>query len=197
MPAPPLLKDIVFVGVDPGVQDQIRNQLQLRSGDPLTPEAVIAAINALHGIDEHMMLAVMSRKKADGTVSEANVRITVRPDVNQTPPALPLATGRRNTDGSPAPLRVGGNVQAVNLINKVTPMYPPLAKQARIQGTVRFNATIATDGTVKNLELVSGHPLLAAAATEAVKQWVYRPTLLNGQPVEVETQIDVNFTLSE
>jgi protein TonB len=92
---------------------------------------------------------------------------------------------------------VGGNVQAVNLINKVTPMYPPLAKQARIQGTVRFNATIAKDGTVKNLEIVSGHPLLAEAAQEAVRQWVYRPTLLNGQPVEVETQIDVNFTLSE
>jgi periplasmic protein TonB len=195
-PAPPVLKDIVFVGVDPGVQDQIRNQLQLHSGDALTGQAVFAALNALRGIDEHLTLAVMSRKKADGSVSEANVRITVRPDASQMPAGLPLVNAIRATDG-PQPLRVGGNVQAVNLINKVTPAYPPLAKQARIQGAVRFNATIGTDGTVKNLELVSGHPLLAAAAQEAVKQWVYKPTLLNGQPVEVETQIDVNFSLSE
>ena len=75
--------------------------------------------------------------------------------------------------------------------------YPPLAKQARIQGTVRFNAVIGKDGTIQNLTLVSGHPLLVPSATEAVHQWVYQPTLLNGEPVEVVTQIDVNFTLSQ
>lgn len=94
-------------------------------------------------------------------------------------------------------IRVGGNVQQANLIRKVTPMYPPLAKQARISGTVRFTAIIGRDGTIQNLQLVSGHPLLVPAAQEAVKQWVYRPTLLNGEPVEVITQIDVNFTLSQ
>jgi protein TonB len=85
----------------------------------------------------------------------------------------------------------------MNIISKVTPVYPPLAKQAKIQGTVRFTAYIAKDGHIESLELVSGHPLLAAAAQNAVKQWVYRPTLLNGDPVEVVTQIDVNFTLLE
>jgi len=94
-------------------------------------------------------------------------------------------------------IRVGGNVQAANLVRKVTPVYPPLAKQARIQGTVRFTAIIGKDGTIQNLQLVSGHPLLVAAAQDAVKQWVYKPTLLNGDPVEVVTQIDVNFTLSQ
>jgi protein TonB len=94
-------------------------------------------------------------------------------------------------------IKVGGNVQQANLIRKVTPVYPPLAKQARIQGTVRFTAIISRDGTIQNLQLVSGHPLLVPAAQEAVKQWVYRPTLLNGEPVEVITQIDVNFTLSQ
>src|SRR6266849_4596396 len=94
-------------------------------------------------------------------------------------------------------IRVGGNVQAANLIKKITPPYPPLAKQARIQGTVRFTAIIGKDGTIQNLQLVSGHPLLVPGATEAVKQWVYKPTLLNGEPVEVITQIDVNFTLSQ
>ena len=94
-------------------------------------------------------------------------------------------------------IRVGGNVQAANLIRKVTPQYPPLAKQARVQGTVRFQAIIGKDGTIQNLQLITGHPLLVPAATEAVKQWLYKPTLLNGEPVEVVTQIDVNFTLSQ
>lgn len=94
-------------------------------------------------------------------------------------------------------IRVGGQVQAANLIHKVTPVYPPLAKQARVSGVVRFTAVIGKDGAIQNLQLVSGHPLLVPAATEAVKQWMYRPTLLNGEPVEVITQIDVNFTLSQ
>jgi protein TonB len=94
-------------------------------------------------------------------------------------------------------IRVGGNVQAANLIRKITPVYPPLAKQARIQGTVRFTAIIGKDGTIQNLQLVSGHPLLVEAARQAVSQWQYKPTLLNGEPVEVVTQIDVNFTLSQ
>ena len=97
----------------------------------------------------------------------------------------------------PQRIRVGGNVQAANLIRKVQPVYPPLAKQARIQGTVRFTAIIGKDGTIQNLQLVSGHPLLVEAARQAVSQWHYKPTLLNGEPVEVVTQIDVNFTLSQ
>ncbi|MBV8817225.1 MAG: energy transducer TonB [Acidobacteriaceae bacterium] len=98
---------------------------------------------------------------------------------------------------TPQRIRVGGNVQAANLVKKVTPVYPQLAKQARIQGTVRFTAIIGKDGTIQNLQLVSGHPLLVAAAQDAVRQWVYKPTMLNGEPVEVVTQIDVNFTLSQ
>lgn len=100
-------------------------------------------------------------------------------------------------DAAPRRIRVGGNVQAANLIKKVTPAYPPLAKQARIQDTVRFEVIIAKDGSIENLRLVSGHPLLVPSAVEAVRQWQYKPTLLNGNPVEVITQIDINFTLSE
>jgi protein TonB len=98
---------------------------------------------------------------------------------------------------TPSQIRVGGNVQAAKLIRQPKPPYPPLAKQARIQGIVRFNAIIGKDGTIQNLQLISGHPLLVPSATEAVKQWAYQPTLLNGEPVEVVTQIDVNFTLSQ
>ncbi|MEK7752796.1 MAG: energy transducer TonB [Acidobacteriota bacterium] len=96
---------------------------------------------------------------------------------------------------APQRIRVGGNVQQAKLLNQPKPVYPPLAKQARIQGTVRFNAIIGRDGAIANLVVVSGHPLLVPSALEAVRQWKYQPTLLNGEPVEVVTQIDVNFTL--
>lgn len=98
---------------------------------------------------------------------------------------------------TPQRIRVGGNVQAAKLVRQPKPMYPPLAKQARISGTVKFTAVIGKDGSIQNLQLVSGHPLLVQAAQDAVKQWVYQPTTLNGEAVEVITQIDVNFTLSQ
>jgi protein TonB len=97
---------------------------------------------------------------------------------------------------APKRIRVGGQVQAAQLVNKVQPLYPALAKQARIQGTVRLQAVIAKNGSVEELQVLSGHPLLVQAALDAVKQWRYRPTLLNGEPVEVVTTIDVVFTLS-
>jgi protein TonB len=98
---------------------------------------------------------------------------------------------------TPQRIRVGGNVQQAKLVRQPKPVYPPLAKQARISGVVRLNAIISKDGTIQNLSVISGHPLLVPSAMEAVKQWVYAPTLLNGEPVEVVTQIDVNFTLSQ
>ena len=81
------------------------------------------------------------------------------------------------------------------LVRKVIPVYPPIARAARISGVVRLIGTIGKDGAIQNLEIVSGHPLLARAALEAVRQWVYKPTLLNGIPVEVVAPIEVNFTL--
>ena len=98
-------------------------------------------------------------------------------------------------DVFPGRIRVGGNVQAANLVHKVTPAYPDAAKQRGIQGAVRFTTIVGTDGRLSRIELVSGPLPLYAAARDAVAQWVYKPTLLNGQPVEVLTQIDVNFVL--
>ncbi len=94
-------------------------------------------------------------------------------------------------------IRVGGNVQSAKLVTKVTPLYPPLAKQTRIQGTVRFNSLIGADGHVRELLLETGHPLLVESAMTAVRQWIYQPTLLNGNAVEVVTSIDVNYTLTQ
>ena len=88
-------------------------------------------------------------------------------------------------------------MQSARLVRQPRPVYPPLAKQARISGVVKLGAIISKDGTIQHLEVISGHPLLVPSALEAVKQWVYQPTLLNGEPVEVQTQIDVNFTLSQ
>jgi periplasmic protein TonB len=94
-------------------------------------------------------------------------------------------------------IRVGGNVIAAKVINRTTPVYPPLARQTRISGTVRLHAIIAKDGTVQQLEVMSGHPLLVQAALDAVRQWRYQPTLLNGEPVEVDTTVDVIFSLNQ
>ena len=98
---------------------------------------------------------------------------------------------------TPGRIRVGGNVQMCNLIAKVEPVYPELARQARIQGTVRFLVIIAADGRLRSTQLVSGHPLLVQAALDAIQQWVWRPTLLNGKPVEVVTTVDLNFSLEK
>jgi protein TonB len=95
------------------------------------------------------------------------------------------------------PLRVGGNVQAARIINRVQPIYPPLARQTRISGTVRLHAIIGKDGMIQQLEVLNGHPLLQQAALDAVRQWRYQPTLLNGDPVEVDTTIDVIFSLNQ
>jgi len=97
---------------------------------------------------------------------------------------------------TPTRVRVSSGVSSGLLIRRVNPTYPPLARQARIQGTVILQAQISKDGSIENLTLVSGHPMLAPAAIEAVKQWKYKPYLLNGEPVEVDTQVQVNFTLA-
>lgn len=94
-------------------------------------------------------------------------------------------------------IRVGGTVQSAKLMESPAPVYPPQAKAARVQGTVRLLGLLGTDGKVKALRLVAGHCWLAQAAIDAVKKWRYQPTLLNGEPVEVFTSIDVVFTLSE
>jgi protein TonB len=83
-----------------------------------------------------------------------------------------------------------------NLIYRVQPAYPELARQVRIQGTVQLHAIISKTGTIEHLAAVSGHPMLIPAALNAVRQWRYRPYLLNGEPVEVETEITVNFILA-
>jgi periplasmic protein TonB len=108
--------------------------------------------------------------------------------ISSTPVAVPkVATPQR--------VRVSMGVTQGLLIRRVQPVYPALARQARIQGTVILQAQISKNGDIENLTSLSGHPLLVPAAIEAVRQWKYKPYILNGEPVEVDTQVTVNFTL--
>ncbi|MGD0567687.1 MAG: energy transducer TonB [Candidatus Sulfotelmatobacter sp.] len=109
-----------------------------------------------------------------------------------TQPVLPVAPPPTVTT---YPLRLS-HISEGNLVHKVEPAYPALARSARIQGTVLLQAVISKQGTIERLRVVSGHPMLAGAAIDAVSQWRYRPYVLNNEPVEVETQITVNFSLA-
>jgi protein TonB len=108
----------------------------------------------------------------------------------QAPAAAPASTQAQNTT------RVGGKVQEPKLLRRVDAIYPPMARQARVGGVVRLQASIGKDGRIKKLEVLSGPPLLKQAAIDAVQKWVYSPSLLNGSPVESNTDIDVNFNLN-
>src|SRR5271154_4432909 len=108
--------------------------------------------------------------------------------LNTAPPPPPKAT--------PTRIKVGGNVQSASLLRQVQPIYPQIAKTAHVQGTVILHAIIAKDGSIQELQYISGPALLMRSAMDAVHQWKYQPTLLNGEPVEVDTTISVVFTLS-
>ncbi|HYX69532.1 MAG TPA: TonB family protein [Terriglobales bacterium] len=109
--------------------------------------------------------------------------------IGSTPTAVPkMAVPQR--------IRVSSGVAQGMLIQEVRPVYPPMAKMARVQGTVVLAAVISKAGTIEGLKVVSGHPMLIQAAVDAVQQWRYKPYMLSGEPVEVDTQISVVFTLS-
>ena len=111
------------------------------------------------------------------------------------PPPPPPAPAKAPEPTAPKIIRVGGQVEAAMVISAPPPVYPVLAKEARVGGTVHLDAVIGEDGHIENLKVLSGPPLLIEAAVSAVKQWTYRPTILNGKPVKIATQIMVNFQL--
>jgi TonB family protein len=129
---------------------------------------------------------------------QAMHRELVAARILRTAALLSLAVGlfQIHLSASPQHVQVAGSVTEGLLLTKTPPVYPPIARQARIQGTVVLAALISKEGSVEKLTLMSGHPMLAQAAIDAVKQWKYKPYLLNGEPVEVDTEIRVIFTLS-
>jgi protein TonB len=116
------------------------------------------------------------------------------PPVEAAPPILPPPPPAPPPVTHTKPTRVS-HLEPADLIHQVNPAYPPLAKQTRVQGIVVLEATINKEGTIESLRVVSGHPLLTQAALDAVKQWRYRPVLLNGEPIDIITTVTVRFTL--
>jgi TonB family protein len=111
------------------------------------------------------------------------------------PPVAPMAAGTEPKPAVPQMIRVGGLVQAAKLMNKIQPGYPQAARDAGIEGVVELQIVIAKDGTIASTQVIDGNPILAAAAQQAVAQWQYKPTLLNGEPVQVTTSVNIPFTL--
>ena len=171
---------LVAVTVSPSLPAPLADTLRTRLEPFIGQEPTRELSDLVRRLDP----TLTTRMEASGKDDQLEIRVYVERAIAGGGPA-----------SAPGRIRVGAGVQAANLVSKVDPQYPPLARQARIQGTVRFNIGIGRDGGVVALEVLNGHPLLIPAASEAVRQYRYKPTLLNGQPVEVSTQVDVNFIL--
>jgi len=184
-----IVKGIGISGLSDSAKTDLLARLPVHEGDTLSPDQLPRILESVKAFDEHLTVNLSPQLSG-----ETVLRITA-PGAGSA--SFAAVSPIRDASGAVQGIRVGGNVQAAKLISQPKPIYPPAAKEARIQGVVQLLATIAKDGTVKDLQVILGHPLLVEAAMSAVQQWVYQPTLLNGNPVEVVTQIDVNFTLSQ
>jgi TonB family protein len=185
------IEKIDIQGLTGPAREALLARLPVHEGANINGELFERVVAEAQSFDEH--LRVMLQRKPAGVTLEIALRAP-QPNFIGSPSALARAGLEATT--SSTRIKVSGSVQQAKLIRQPRPVYPVEAKMARIQGVVRMNAVIGKDGAVKELQLVMGVPELAQAAMDAVKQWVYEPTLLNGAPVEVITQIDVNFTLS-
>jgi len=165
----------------------VKMQSELDNGQLRTPTAIPKKIEMIKEDEAPPSMGVMGG--VPGGVPGGTIGGVLGSVMSSVPTAVPkVATPQR--------VRVSQGVSQGLLIHKVLPQYPPLARQARIQGVVVLEALIGKDGSIQNLHVVSGHPMLTNAALEAVKEWKYKPYYLNGEPVEVETTINVNFTLA-
>jgi TonB family protein len=159
--------------------------VQSFKGDPLLVKAVEEAVG------KWKFKPVISGDKAIAVNATASFKFVLSDDNQDVNGVAPEVGPARH----PERVRVSSGVSVGLLLHKVQPDYPPEARKARIQGTVILKAVIGKDGSIEKLTLVSGHPALAPAAIDAVQQWRYRPYLLMGNPVEVDTEIQVNFQL--
>jgi TonB family protein len=193
------LAHINVMGVSDTVRQDLMSRLGVHIGDTLAADSYARISAIVHEFDEHMSVSQgfnSSTDEASITIFAAGGQVSVGSAVVNSATGAPSQVPTKSADGTKR-ITIGGNVQQAKLVSQPTPIYPPLAKQARIQGVVHLQTVIAKDGTVADLQVISGHPLLVPAALDAVRNWVYQQTLLNGEPVEVMTQIDVNFTLSD
>ena len=188
------LQKIEINGLSDQARDELLAALPVHVGDAITQDIMPKILLAVHQFDSHLSVNLAY---GDTTLQISAPAVVLHGIIGLAGAAPPPPPPPPQTTTVPQQIRVGGNVQMANLLSGPKPSYPPEAKTAQISGTVRLEAVLNKDGTVQSLTVLSGHPLLVQAALDAVKNWVYRPTLLNGQPVEVKTTIDINFTLAQ
>jgi TonB family protein len=176
------IRSVTVSGLSPQQRDELTSKLPIHAGDTVSKDVMERTTRTVKEFDEHMTVFATPTGASEAVVQIVAPNTAAAPAEGPTPPSF---------------IRVGGNVQSTKLIRQPRPVYPPEAKEQRIQGKVQLLAVIAKDGTVKSLEVISGDPALTQSALDAVRLWVYQPTLLNGEPVEVQTQIDVNYTLMQ
>ena len=162
---------------------------ELDQGQLRTPTSIPKKVLIAHDDEQPPSGAVGVVGGVPGGVPGGQMGGVIGGIISSTPVAVPKVA-------TPTRVRVSQGVTEGLLMKKVQPNYPPLARSARIQGQVVLQAVIGKDGTIQNLRAISGHPMLTPAAIDAVRQWRYKPYFLNGEPVEVDTQITVNFTLA-
>ena len=200
-PRTPLVTTRVLESIDVSalpepLQSIAQEKLAVYEGRELTPDLLREILNAARQVDSH--LVPKPSRIAAGSPGMTLAFHLIDSSAAPAPPTAPSPITNFPSTPGVQRIRVGGDVQQRKLISPVRrPAYPAEARKDRIQGAVRFDVLIATDGHVSSIKLLSGHPLLAPAAQESVTQWTYEPTLVNGQPVEVVTSINVNFMLSQ
>ena len=196
---PATVKSINVVGLTPEGEQQLRAQLPLHVGDTVTQSDVDNLRSTLQAFDTHLSRTyLLSAAPGGGSEVTLNIRTLAQPQAAFAPPPPPPPPTAELQNVPPGVQRISSAVQAAKLIQGPKPAYPPIAKQARIQGSVTLQALIAKDGTVQSLQVLSSqNPLLTPAAIDAVKNWVYQPTLLNDEPVAVATTVTVNFSLQD
>lgn len=167
--------------------------VRLVSGHPLLAPAAIQAVKQWR----YKPYKVNGHPVEVATNLRINFSLAGMPAANGVAGDIPGGLGDLQGSTQPGHVRVSREVMQAFVVSKVPPEYPAHAKEQHIEGPVLLQVSIDKEGNVANLQLISGHPLLAPAAIDAVKQWKYRPYLLNGEPIEVETQVLVNFTLSD
>ena len=195
------LRGLEIRGLSPEAAAQLKTQLGLETGQEIDPAVLARIRRTLREFDPHLdMLAqpvsggddlLLHIFVASGGGMEKVVKVMPRGGV----PGGVVGGIVGGVPAMPSRIRVGANVQAAKLLRSVAPQYPPLAKQARVQGVVKLQIVVGPEGRVNSVQAEGGHPLLVPAAMEAARQYEYSPTLLNGKPVEVVTTVDVNFTL--
>lgn len=181
-----------------GLPDQERAELlaslPIREGDQMDADLQQRTVQAMRAFDEHLTLSRMYQRAPDGALTQT---VTIAaPGAMRGAVSSQMRTFAPMADGS-TPINVGGNIQSAKILRKVQPAYPALAMSARVSGVVQLAVVIAKDGTIQEIHSLGGPALLIQSAMDAVKQWLYSPTLVNNQPVAVATTIDLNFSLDQ